>query len=104
LVFLNQSIISEAEVTILTNYDMIQYVELQNHPDKDQVSGQLFICLAGVGVTGGVIVNKNQACRAMAYSAFYNLAGTDTYTILCTFKEVNDINNLASVIQIKNLE
>ena len=39
LVFLNQSLISEAKVCIVTNYDMVQYLYLQNIPHKDQVSG-----------------------------------------------------------------
>ena len=83
---------------------MVESVNLQNHPDKDQVPGELFIGLAGGGVAGGVVVNKNQARSAMRNSAFHNLAGMDVYAVLCTFKEVNDINNLASVIEINNLE
>ena len=58
-VFLNQPVVSEAEVSILTDDDMVKHPNLENIADKDQVPGEPLISRAGGGVAGGVIVDKH---------------------------------------------
>jgi len=97
-VFFNQSLTGKAIVGIIADYNMVQDLNLHNTGGIDQVSGHLFIILAGLGTTGGVVMNKNQGDGTMLNRPLYNLTRGDDAAIYRTGKGTGNVNNLVLAI------
>ena len=94
----------EAEIYVIADYDMVQNLNLHNSGSINQVSGQLPVVLAGLGVARWVVMDKNQGNSVMGNGAFNNLAGRDSAAIYCPFKEVGYFNNLTLAAQVNNFK
>ena len=83
---------------------MVYHFNLKHLADKDQVSGKLFIILAGFGIAGGVVVYKYQAgCLVRNGTGFY-LTGIYVDAIQRPLKQVFGFNNRVLAIKIDDLQ
>ena len=59
VISIDQPCVGEAEVSIITYYDVVQDLNQHNIRGKDQVLGYLFIVIAGLRISGRMVVDED---------------------------------------------
>jgi DNA repair protein RadC len=84
--------------------ELFKVIYLNGQNQIIDIPGYLFIIFTGLGVAGGVVVDKDERDSIMLDGVFHDFPGIDRAGVNRPLKEVSDINNLVLAIQVDDLE